>query len=113
MLLKVCRGHIMGLEFLAFCVAAIFVVVPITVLVLQFSLLGRQKKLTEQLERMLPEWRRHFAESRKLLEDVARRARGAEGPPITPTAPAPIMKKPWSSKLRSRARRCWPPMLHA
>jgi uncharacterized membrane protein len=68
------------MEFLAFCIIAVVVLIPITLLVLQFSVLGRQRKLTEQLERWMPELQRLLAETRKLLDDAARRtpAPGAE-----------------------------------
>ena len=64
----------MELGFLAFSAVAVVVLGPITILVLQFSVMGRQKELAEQFERWLPELRRQVAESRKLLEEIARRA---------------------------------------
>jgi uncharacterized membrane protein len=68
-------------EVLAFFAVAVVVLAPITVLVLQLSLLGRQRELTEQLERWLPELRRHLAESRRLLEEIAYRGAPAATTP--------------------------------
>ena len=62
----------MGWGFLAFCAVVLVVLAPLVVLVLQFSVLGRQRNLTEQLELWLPEARRQFMESRRLLEDLGR-----------------------------------------
>ena len=82
----------MGWEVLAFFAVAVIILAPIMVLVLQFSVLGRQRKLTDQLERWLPELRRHLVESRRLLEDLAR------------VAPAATTSQPTLARHR-RARR--------
>jgi uncharacterized membrane protein len=65
----------MGFEFLIFCAIVVAVLAPIMLLVLQFSILGRQRKMAEQLEDWLPEARRQIMESRRLLEDLAHRVR--------------------------------------
>jgi uncharacterized membrane protein len=67
-------------ELLAFCIATVL-------LVLQFAVLRRQKELTERLERWLPEWGRQLAESRKLLEDGARRTQATGPGPAAPAQP--------------------------
>jgi uncharacterized membrane protein len=67
-------------ELLAFSVAAV-------VLVLQFSVLRRQKELTERLERWLPEWGRQLAESRKLFDEAARRSQATGAGPLAPSQP--------------------------
>ena len=63
----------MGWEVLAFFAVAVVVLAPITVLVLQFSVLGRQRELTEKLERWWPELRRNLSESGRPLEELAHR----------------------------------------
>ena len=67
-------------ELLAFSVATVL-------LVLQFTVLRRQKELTERLERWLPEWGRQLAESRKLLEESARRTQAAGAEPAAASHP--------------------------
>ncbi len=78
----------MGLEFVGFCVAVVVIVTPITVLALQYSVLRRQKELTEHLEHWLPEAGRQLAQTRKLLEDLARRAVEA-GSAVPANSPPP------------------------
>ena len=71
---------------LAFAAIALVVIAPLVVLGLQFSVLGRQRKLTEELEQWLPDVRQQITESRHLLEDLARR--------VTATGPAPAALQP-------------------
>ncbi len=58
---------------LGFAALALVIITPLVVLGLQFSILGRQQKLTEKLEKLLPDVRQQFFESRRLLEDLVRR----------------------------------------
>ena len=84
----------MGWEVLAFFAVAAIILVPITVLVLQYSVLGRQRELTDQLERWLPELRRHLAESRRVLEGIAHRDAPAAITPQPAQLPTVEREKP-------------------
>jgi uncharacterized membrane protein len=64
----------MGLELLGVLLLAAAVSSPIVVLVLQLRVLGRQRDATEQLKNWLPELRRELRESRRIIEDLARRS---------------------------------------
>ncbi len=78
----------MELEFLGFCVAVGAIVIPITVLALQYAVHRRQKELTAHLEHWLPEAGRQLAQTRKLLEDLSRRM-VAVGPAVPANSPPP------------------------
>ncbi len=79
----------MGIEVLGFLALVVLVLSPIVVLVLQFRVLGRQREANEQLESWLPEMRRELRESRRLIEDLARRAGPRDAPARLEPAPQP------------------------
>ena len=92
--------------FLAFCAFVLVVLAPLVVLALQFSILGRQRKLVEQFEQWLPKARRQFIESRRLLEDLARRIAANDAAPGAQPQPSPSEKYPSCSRQRRRLSRC-------
>ncbi len=68
---------VMGEELLIFLVGSgivLLAVSPIVLLVLQFSVLRRQKEAGERLESWIREMRRELRESRRLIEDLAGKA---------------------------------------
>ena len=74
------------MQFFIFC-AVVILLAPIVAVILQFSVLSRQKKLTEELERWLPEMRRQLLESRRLIKELGLRAQTTGAAPAAEQEP--------------------------
>ncbi len=87
----------MGFQVLALLAIVAAVLSPIVVLFLQFSVFGRQRKLSEQFEQWLPETRRQLMETRRLLEELARRVEATGSAPGAESKAPPVHSDPAAS----------------
>ena len=85
----------MGLESLLFLGGALLVACPIALVVLQFSILARQKETIGLLRSLLEDVRRELRENRRRIADLSEKSRAAGAPaaPVSQQKPLPAAEQ--------------------